>query len=372
MHMTPEQRYLADLAHQRIQPDEQQARLVERLQNLYDSLCDRYRQDLPWWQRWLRILHPRSSQPIQGLYLWGSVGIGKTYLMDLFFQQLPLKHKLRLHFHDFMQQIHRQLQSLQGKADPLRHIAKRLASEAHVLCFDEFIVNDIGDAMILAGLLKELFTQNIVLVATSNTAPNHLYRNGLQRQRFLPAIKLITDHCDCVHVTSKRDYRLQYVLSSGTFFAPTDDTTEQKLRELFTLYTDNQTPTDTTITIANRQIEVIAHARHVVWFDFDIICNIPRSQQDYLAIARQFDVVIISNLHAIAPHETHRATHFINLIDILYDEKIELILASGVALADIYPAGELISVFQRTLSRLHEMQSASYLERCNQAVDKRK
>ncbi len=367
--MTPEQRYTADLAQGHIQPDALQAQRVQDLQQVYQHLCQRYCQDLPWWRRaWHRWM-ARTRPSTKGLYLWGSVGIGKTYLMDLLFTQLPLQHKQRWHFHDFMQHIHQQLQTLQGVANPLTQIAKRIARQARVLCLDEFLVHDIGDAMILAGLLEALFAQHVTVITTSNTAPQQLYQHGLQRQRFLPAIELLTQHCRVIHATANHDYRLQHVLSRGVFFAPLTADTDQQLYKLFQLYSHHQTLQPAHICIAERLIPTRALAAQIIWFDFDVICSSPRNQADYLQIAQQFNVFILSNVPAIAEHQHHRITYFIHLIDILYDANVELILSSTVSLPDIYPRGNLLDTFQRTLSRLHEMQSPHYLHRCNQTFD---
>lgn len=308
---------------------------------------------LPWFQK---------KHTFSGIYLWGSVGAGKTYLMDLFFEHLPIKRKLRLHFHHFMKEVHDSLAKLQGQADPLQIIARHFSMRASVLCFDEFVVNDIADAMLLGRLLKFLFERDIILIATSNRQPDDLYWEGLQREQFLPAIELIKKHCEVIQLSSKQDYRWRSLQQAGVYFTPLNATAEQNMQQHFDLYAHGSGKVGIPLIIDQRPIATICTAKLVVWFDFTALCAPPRSQIDYLAIAQQFPVVLISNLPIIDPDDEMTASYWIELIDILYDNKTTLILSAAASLKEIYPTGKKQFEFERTLSRLIEMQSFEYLQ----------
>lgn len=349
---TPAEQYYADLTSGKIMPDSMQEQALLTLQALYEEIMQR--QSLFW-----RYIKKTPS----GLYLWGDVGAGKTYLMDLFFNVLPEKRKLRLHFHRFMQYVHHELKERQGQTSPLIAIARQLAAKTDILCLDEFLVMDITDAMILTGLLGALFGQGVCLVTTSNTPPQSLYENGLQRQRFLPAIDLILKHTQVIHLQSERDYRLQTLAREGVYFTPLNANSEKSLRRYIELYAHHDEIDQEPVLIESRWIETVCQAKDIIWFDFNVLCSVPRSQQDYLAIARNFAVVLLSNVPKIAPEDDDKITYLINLVDVFYDENIELIISAAVPVNELYMQGRKQQVFKRTLSRLQEMQSQAYLKK---------
>jgi cell division protein ZapE len=357
--LTPFERYQLTLSAGNFLPDDNQANAVKHLQLLYQHLTEEPAKK--WWGK---------KPKLKGLYLWGSVGIGKTWLMDLFFDSLSLKKKWRIHFHDFMRQIHTQLQHYQGSAAPIEKIALDYAKKTHVLCLDEFFVADIADAMILARLFEGLFKHHVVIIATSNTPPDALYPNGLQRGRFLPAIVLIKKNMDIFYLSTTQDYRLRELEAAGVFICPPDPA---KVKQLFLQLAHGDIREKKDILLYDRPIQTIAYANNILWIEFRKLCQIPRSQMDYLIIARQWHIVILDKLEAIKASDTNIARYFINLIDIFYDMKTTLIICSDVTIDKIYPEGELISEFGRTQSRLIEMQSIQYLKlseaRTNQEKD---
>jgi cell division protein ZapE len=353
--LTPYERYQHALATGDYLPDQNQASVVDHLQKLY-----LYIEDTSWFKK-------KSSETKKGLYIWGSVGVGKTWLMDLFFESLTAKQKTRMHFHDFMREIHDQLQRLQGNVDPLKKIAKQFAKNTKVLCFDEFYVSDIGDAMILANLFTAFFKENIIIVATSNVIPDNLYKDGLQRARFLPAISLIKKHMVTLHLPTTKDYRLRELEEAGIFFSPLSTETEHKIQKLFSQLAHGETKHNKDIYLYDRPINTI-NFDNILWVDFKKLCSTPRSQLDYLSITKRWSTIIIDNLRPITEKETSTARYFINLIDILYDSRITLILRSDCPISDIYKSGVLSFEFKRTLSRLTEMQSTSYLQEAEEKL----
>ncbi len=302
----------------------------------------------------------RRREPVPGLYLWGGVGRGKTYLMDLFHQSLPFADKSRLHFHRFMQRVHRDLRSLAGRSDPLEVVADRFAAEARVLCFDEFFVSDIGDAMILAGLLRGLFSRGVTMVATSNTAPERLYENGLQRRRFRPAIGLIERHTDVVHVGGDTDYRLRVLRRDGLYRT---DGNEDALRASFYALAHATTVEDHELLVNDRPIIARRCSEDVVWFDFAAICDGPRSAEDYIELARLFATVVIDGVPVFDPRKEDQARRFISLIDEFYDRNVKVLLSAAAPVDDLYQGQRLVAEFERTRSRITEMQSDAYLHR---------
>ncbi|TLY47771.1 MAG: AFG1 family ATPase [Gammaproteobacteria bacterium] len=322
--------------HQALQIDEQQALAVQQLQSVYEELIKP--------KKWLA-----TKKIVKGLYLWGDVGRGKTYLMDLFYNHLPVA-KSRYHFHQFMHHIHAELSQLQGQSNPLVRIAKRLRKEADVICLDEFLVHEIGDAMILAQLLKALFSEGIVLVTTANTSPEDLYANGLQRGLFLPAISLIKQHLRVFHLASRIDYRRQHVINTENALVWVMNPFQGQT--LFDELSKNAKVDYQALMINGRRIAHLGCSKQLVWFDFSSICAIPRSQLDYLEIAQRFQTILISDVKVIGEYEDNLARLFIHLIDILYDANCQVILTAAQAIEDIYPKGRLNTEFERTKSRL--------------------
>ena len=344
--------YEAAIAGGNIVEDPSQRAALNRMQNLLDSINAQS-------DSWLSWLYKKS---MYGFYLYGPVGVGKTFLMDLFYAQVNKKQKARFHFHHFMQQIDAQLRRSQGKKDPLRHIAAELAKKVRLLCFDEFLVNDVAHAMILAELLQALFKQGIVLGVTSNTSPENLYLNGIHRERFIPAIKLIQANCQVLAINYKKDYRLGRMPLLEAYLYPLNAETTEKLIKQFAQISPNAQEKGT-LMVQNREISFIKCGQRAVWFDFKIICNLPRSQLDYLEIADRFDTIFLSNIPALTSQDTVFAILLIHFIDVLYDRGIRLIISAAVPVELIYIEGEMRKEFQRTLSRLQEMQAADYLNR---------
>jgi cell division protein ZapE len=356
-------------------------------------------------RRWLGALGGKpATDPVRGIYLWGGVGRGKTWMMDLFFQSLPFPERRRRHFHRFMHDVHAELKTLQQREDPLDIVAEGIARDTRVLCFDELFVSDIADAMILGGLFSALFERGVTLVATSNVQPRDLYKNGLQRQRFIPTIDLLNRHLDVVAVDGAVDYRLRRLTQAGTYLASSAPDTLQRLMELFRELADgdvgpelaglgsagpgtgdaesagrgsarivNQSgrpwPTNTaaatahSIEIEGRHIPVVAESSGVVWFDFMALCSGPRSQDDYIEIAREYQSVIVSDIPVLDSLHEDEARRFIALVDELYDRNVNLIVSAAAAPTEIYRGERVAFQFERTSSRLIEMQSEEYLAR---------
>jgi len=302
---------------------------------------------------------PRETVP--GLYIWGGVGRGKTFLMDLFFECLPIKRKKRIHFHRMMHDVHERMKTLSFVEDPLDKIAAAIAQETRVLCFDEFYVSDIGDAMILGRLLEGLFERGVTLVATSNSPPDDLYRDGLQRQRFLPAIRLLNERTDVVNMDGGTDYRLRILQKAGTYLSPNDESAARKLKFFFHESASAQIEENTDLDINGRAIRARRCAKGVVWFRFEDICDGPRSQADYIEIARWYPSVIVSGVPQFDAARDDQARRFIALVDEFYDRRVKLILSADAAITALYSGTRLSFEFDRTVSRLIEMQSTEYL-----------
>ncbi len=299
--------------------------------------------------------------PIKGLYIWGSVGRGKTFLMDLFYSTLKIEHKRRLHFHHFMQYVHQALTRHQGEKDPLKIIAAEFAKQYWVLCFDEFYVKDIADAMILAELFEHLFHNGVTLVATSNLAPKDLYHNGLQRDKFLPAIDLIHQHTKVLEIQGQEDYRLAHLGQLSLYHYPLDTKAHSALTASFKHLAPLGSVENKILIINEREIPTLIWDESIVWFSFDIICKTARSTPDYIEIARSFKTVIVSGVEAFTENNEDVALRFIALIDEFYERHVTLILSADVPLADLYQGKRHDFEFQRTISRLTEMQSAEYV-----------
>ena len=308
----------------------------------------------------LRRQQPQTA-PVTGLYIWGGVGRGKTWLLDLFYNHLPIEQKLRVHFHRFMREIHEELARLKEQPDPLKVVAKRLASRTRVLCLDEFFVSDIGDAMILAQLLEALFDQGVALVTTSNTKPDNLYRDGLQRARFLPAIALLNQHTRVMELDGKTDYRLLFLEHARIYHTPLGPEVNQALADEFEKLAPETGQLGGTINVLNRDVSVKRVADDVVWFDFHALCGPPRSQADYLELARSFHTVLISDIPTLTPTQDDLARRFLYLLDEFYDRKVKLIISAEQPPESLYQGKRLAFEFQRAESRLLEMQSREYL-----------
>lgn len=362
VHQTPWQRYQEDLKNPDFHKDPAQADAVQRLQTLYDKLVEAESERTKAMTKLRRRLKKGREEPIKGLYFWGGVGRGKTYLMDTFFESLPFKRKMRVHFHRFMQRVHDELGRLKGEKNPLDLVAKKFADEARVICFDEFFVSDIGDAMILATLMDGLFKRGVTLVCTSNIVPDGLYKDGLQRARFLPAIELVKKYTDVVNVDGGVDYRLRTLEQAELYHSPLDEDAEASLRRSFDALSVETAKHSKSMEINGRKIPAQAHADDVVWFDFKDVCDGPRSQNDYIEIARQFHAIIISNVPVLGGDKDDQSRRFVNMIDEFYDRNVKVIISAAAPITELYPGGRLSFEFERTESRLLEMQSQEYLE----------
>jgi cell division protein ZapE len=355
--------YRAQLEQRGFRADPAQEAAVEALDNLRQRLIRaQAKRPASGAARLLSKLGKRKAdRPEKGLYLWGSVGRGKTWLMDLFFQSLPFEAKRRRHFHRFMYDVHANLRKLENREAPLELVAEEIARDTRVLCFDEFFVSDIADAMILGTLMKALFSRGVTLVATSNVPPKDLYRDGLQRQRFLPAIRLLEENTLVLAMAGNTDYRLRQLTEAGTYLDSADPKTRERLEALFEDLADSDPSTDAFIEIAGRKIPVVKESENVIWFEFDALCEGPRSQNDYIEIAREYQSVIVSNVPPLPPARENAARRFIALVDELYDRHVNLIVSAAAAPASLYQGEKLKFEFQRTASRLTEMQSEEYL-----------
>jgi cell division protein ZapE len=338
--------------------DPAQAGIIDRFEALQRSLEESERsRSLA--DRMLR----RQPRPVRGLYLWGSVGRGKTFLMDLFFETLAVERKLRVHFHRMMQDVHARMNVLADVADPLDRVAADIARETRVLCFDEFFVSDIADAMILGRLLDGLFRRGLTLVATSNLPPADLYRDGLQRAQFLPAIDLLEARTDVVELGGDTDYRLRLLEAAGTYLVPDDTAARQRLDRLFRETAFSRIENGRQLLVNGRHIEARRCSQGIAWFDFEAVCAGPRSQSDYIELARWYPTVIVSGVPRFDTARENEARRFIALVDEFYDRRVKLILSAAAEPAALYTGDRLVFEFERTRSRLMEMQTSEYLAR---------
>jgi cell division protein ZapE len=367
---TPKQRYLDDLNRQGFVADNAQEQAVELLESLYQRLVtDNSKvEESTLVARFKRFIKTPDKTPERGLYLWGGVGRGKTYLMDCFFEVLPFDKKLRVHFHRFMRRVHSDLSFFKGYVNPLERVADKIANETEIICFDEFFVSDITDAMILGTLFEALFARGVCLVATSNIEPEKLYQNGLQRQRFLPAIALLERHCQVVNVDGGSDYRLRALTNTSLYHSPLNDKTQSAISDIFEtlVANDKNIIRDANLMVNDRAITVKAMTSDVIWFDFTAICDGPRSQNDYIDIACEFHAVVLSNVPLLNAETEDSARRFINLVDEFYDRNVKLAISAQQPLENIYQGNKLIFEFERTQSRLIEMQSLEFLSRPHQ------
>ena len=356
--------YAERLTTSGFQADAAQLQVVEKLDDLRGRLAAAQESNGSVLRRFLGALAGNSTrEPERGLYLWGGVGRGKTWLMDMFFHSLPFPEARRRHFHRFMHDVHEQLKEFQNRESPLDLVAADIARDTRVLCFDEFFVTDIADAMILAGLFEGLFKRGVTLVATSNVPPKDLYKDGLQRQRFLPAIDLIERHVEVVNVDGATDYRLRQLTQAGTYLLSSAPDTPRRLEALFAELTHHGASSGGSIEIEGRDIPVIRQSSSAVWFDFPAICAGPRSQNDYIEIAREYQSVIVSDVPIFDSLRENEARRFIALVDELYDRSVNLIVSAAASPAELYRGERLTFPFERTVSRLIEMQSEDYLAR---------
>lgn len=367
---SPLSRYQQALDAGEYQADAVQRQAVTQLDQIYQAL-----QQLPapaaanagkrhnLLSRWLGKSEETTTQrPVQGLYMWGGVGRGKTWLMDLFFHSLPGDRKLRLHFHRFMLRVHEELTELQGQENPLEIVADGFKAQTDVLCFDEFFVSDITDAMLLATLLQALFARGITLVATSNIIPDNLYRNGLQRARFLPAIDLINEYCDVMNVDAGIDYRLRTLTQAHLYLTPLNQQTQDTMDHIFLKLAGHAGEEAPVLQINHRPMPTLRAVEGVLAIDFHTLCEEPRSQLDYIALSRLYHSVMLYNVRIMGPLKENTARRFLALVDEFYERHVKLVIAAEASMFEIYQGEQLKFEFQRCLSRLQEMQSEEYLK----------
>ncbi len=337
--------------------DAAQQRAATRLQQLFDELVEfKFYRGRPFMKTFGRRSPPR------GLYIHGSVGRGKSMLMDAFYSQLPYRRKRRVHFHAFMQTIHRELAGVKHQSDPLVLIAEKLARDVRVLCFDEFHVSDIGDAMILARLLETMFARGIVCVMTSNYRPDALYPNGLQRERFLLAIELIKNNLDVIELDGDADHRLRSLEQLDLYYSPLGPAADEAMLRAFAALASSA-PRSAAIEVNSRKIQSRSASSGIGWFEFAELCGTARSQSDYLELAKRFHTIMLANAPKMTAEHASQARRFTWLIDVLYDQRVNLIMSANAPMEDLYRNGPNSQEFPRTVSRLKEMQSREYLAR---------
>ncbi len=367
----PKARYEQDLQLDDFQADAAQRRAVDALQAVFEQLQSTEKTERKSPAGFLlRLFGQLTSKQsaVKGLYLWGGVGRGKTYLMDSFYESLSTDRKLRVHFHRFMRRVHKELRHHQGEKNPLVAVAAGIAAQADVICFDEFFVSDITDAMLLGGLFELLFEKHaITLVATSNIPPDELYKDGLQRARFLPAIELLKVHTDVMNVDGGVDYRLRTLESAELYHYPADAEAELIMEQNFRRLAPEPGQENCELEIEGRLMSARWLADDVVWFNFSELCDGPRSQNDYIELAREFHAVLLSSVPQLGPADSDRARRFINLVDEFYDRCVKLIVSADCPIDQLYTGGSLEFEFQRTRSRLLEMQSHDYLAKPHRA-----
>lgn len=370
---TPISCYEADLKKPNFREDASQRIAVEHLQQLHDALIKRQ----PKKRGFFVKLFEREElpEPVKGLYFWGGVGRGKTYLVDTFYHCLPFvanAEKKRIHFHVFMQEVHNELKQLRDKKDPLKIVATKMirptnADRLRVLCFDEFVVADVADAVILGKLMTYLMTMGVVLVATSNAEPKDLYKHGLQRDLFLPVIELLYQYTDVVNIDGGVDYRLAFLKKANIYFTPLNPESEEGLAYNFSQLAPEEGKLNHTIDVLGRQIQTKRWADGVAWFEFQELCETPRSQNDYIELARRFHSVLLENVPTFDQYKEDSARRLINLIDVFYEHNVKLIISAEQVATEIYVGRnpQVKFEFDRTVSRLSEMQSVEYLAKAH-------
>lgn len=355
--------YHQTLAERGYKADAAQLRAIQSLQRCQDEWADYKARRSNAVTKLLR--HPPLPR---GVYMFGGVGRGKSFLMDCFFQAVPLTRKTRLHFHEFMREVHRELQDLKGIADPLEELGRRIAKRFRLICFDEFHVADVTDAMILHRLLDSMFKHRVSIVTTSNFHPDELYPNGLHRDRILPAIELLKEKMEVINVDAGTDYRRRTLSHVELYHCPLDSRADAALVEAFESLAEARDESPL-LHIEHRELRARRRAGGVVWFDFQTLCGGPRSMNDYLELASQFHTVILSDVPEMPVRLASEARRFTWLVDVLYDRRVKLIISAAVPPEQLYTEGPLAHEFPRTVSRLREMQSEEYLALERRDVD---
>ncbi len=361
--ISPAERYAQALASGQFLPDDAQAQAVHELDRVWQELLQRFKASKKAFRRFRRQSSPR------GVYMWGGVGRGKTWLMDQFYESVPFRRKTRMHFHHFMQYVHRELNKLSGQRNPLEMVADQIYKEAVVICFDEFFVSNVTDAMILSDLFQKLFARGVTLVATSNIAPDGLYRNGIHRDRFIPTIEMVKKHCAVLNVDAGVDYRLRVLKQAQLFKTPLTHENKVWMAQRFTALTQTQVQSQEPIIINKRIVETIGHTEDVLWCEYSELCLKPRSPADFIEIANIYNTVLVSNVPHMTDYLSEGTRRFIYLVDEFYDRGVKLLLTSEDSIVDLYQGDKLAFEIERTRSRLLEMQSDDYLNSAHRQIN---
>jgi cell division protein ZapE len=360
---SPAERYAEALASGQFMADEAQAQAVQELDRVWKELLNRYKASKKAFRRFRRQTSPK------GVYMWGGVGRGKTWLMDQFYESVPFRRKTRMHFHHFMQHVHKELNKLSGQRNPLDIVADQIYKDAVVICFDEFFVSNVTDAMILSDLFQKLFVRGVTLIATSNIAPDGLYKNGIHRDRFIPTIEMVKKNCVVLNVDAGVDYRLRVLKQAQLFKSPLGNEAQNWIAERYSALTQTQTNSHEPIVINNRVVETLGHTEDVLWCEFSELCLKPRSPTDFIEIANIYNTVLVSNVPHLTDFLSEGTRRFIYLVDEFYDRGVKLLLTSQDSIIDIYQGEKLAFEIERTRSRLLEMQSDEYLHSEHRHID---
>ena len=361
--LSPAERYAQAISSGQFMPDEAQARAVHELNRAWEELILRYKASKKAFRRFRRQTAP------QGVYMWGGVGRGKTWLMDQFYDSIPFRRKTRMHFHHFMQYVHKELNKNSGQQNPLDIVAEQIYKNSVVICFDEFFVSNVTDAMILSDLFQKLFVRGITLIATSNIAPDGLYKNGIHRDRFLPTIEMVKQQCVILNVDAGVDYRLRVLKQAQLFKSPLTQDHQIWMAQRFSALTSSQTISEEPIIINGRNVETIGHTEDVLWCEFSELCMKPRSPADFIEIANTYNTVLVSNVPDLNDYLSEGTRRFIYLVDEFYDRGVKLLLTSHASIIEIYSGDKLAFEIERTRSRLLEMQSDDYLQSAHRQID---
>ena len=353
--MSPAERYAKAISSGQFMPDEAQAQAVHELDRVWQELIQRYKASKKAFRRFRKQVSPK------GVYMWGGVGRGKTWLMDQFYDSVPFRRKTRMHFHHFMQHVHKELNKLSGQRNPLDLVADQIYKDAVVICFDEFFVSNVTDAMILSDLFQKLFARGVTLIATSNIAPDGLYKNGIHRDRFIPTIELVKINCVILNVDAGVDYRLRVLKQAQLFKSPLTHEHKLWMAQRFSALTQTQVQSQEPIIINSRTVETISHTEDVLWCEYSELCLKPRSPADFIEIANVYNTVLVSNVPHLNDVLSEGTRRFIYLVDEFYDRGVKLILTSEDSIIDLYNGEKLAFEIERTRSRLLEMQSDEYL-----------
>lgn len=359
---SPAERYAKAISSGQFMADDAQAEAVHELNRVWEELISRYKASKKAFRRFRRQTAP------QGVYMWGGVGRGKTWLMDQFYESIPFRRKTRMHFHHFMQYVHKELNKNSGQQNPLDIVAEQIYKEAVVICFDEFFVSNVTDAMILSDLFQKLFTRGITLVATSNIAPDGLYRNGIHRDRFIPTIEMVKKHCRVLNVDAGVDYRLRVLKQAQLFKSPLTHEHKLWMAQRFAALTQSQTVSDEPIIINGRNVDTLGHTEDVLWCEFSELCMKPRSPADFIQISNIYNTVLVSNVPNLNDVLSEGTRRFIYLVDEFYDRGVKLLLTSEAGIIDLYSGEKLSFEIERTRSRLLEMQSDEYLQSAHRQI----